>query len=246
MDLFPGGPLPMDEHIQALSDATSSSAWPDRWLSIPEIDQELEAAGFWQRPGLSGWSKAERRAWLLRALAAEKEVGRGLPIWACVGRRYKHLDVVERNADDREGLAGWAEEVQEASWQTSQDVGEGQPQAGGTEVVLDPLAPPAEECLRQAEQTAERVLELLPDSDKVGDARNLFDHLRRTGVEPVRRLVAYRAWMLAAMSLIDGLIEDGTLDAGSLDGDAGSAYRLAKRTERFLDSALVPVRTAEE
>src|SRR5262249_61772786 len=75
-----------------------AALWPDRWLTLSEIDAELDDQCFWDNCGLTAWSVEGRRFWLRRSLATRDEDGRS--IWLRMGGRYKHFGLGRQNRGD--------------------------------------------------------------------------------------------------------------------------------------------------
>jgi hypothetical protein len=67
---------------------TSDKDWPDRWLTVAQIRDDLERIGFWQRAPLNALDQAGRLEWLEdRLISTDDE---GYKFYARIGGEYKH------------------------------------------------------------------------------------------------------------------------------------------------------------
>src|SRR5947209_7264494 len=79
----------MEELFQRLDETMGGAAWPDRWMTVPQILAELDRAGFWAacgREDVTGQEKAD----LVRSALYHHHDARESPAWAEVGGQYKH------------------------------------------------------------------------------------------------------------------------------------------------------------
>lgn len=150
----------MDNLVFALEERMQSRAWPDCWMTTSEIATELDDWNFWASSHLSGWSIEGRELWLSRALATEEDDGRA--IWLRMGNRYKHFALVRQNRDDLDDYLTWVAEQRQARTRRAEELLSGQARRHG--VVLHPLAPPSEECLRRAESFSTNIIAAVPDA----------------------------------------------------------------------------------
>jgi hypothetical protein len=67
---------------------TSDQEWPDRWLTVGQIRDELERMGFWQRAPLNTLDQACRLEWLEDRLNSTDD--EGYKYYARIGGEYKH------------------------------------------------------------------------------------------------------------------------------------------------------------
>jgi hypothetical protein len=171
----------MDDLIFALNERTRSRSWPDRWMTITEIDAELEDRGFWTSVGLDDWSGEGRRYWLRRALATEKETGHA--IWLRMGGRYKHFDLVRQDRGDVNDYLTWVAETRQARTRRAEQLLAGDSIVEA--VILHPLAGPPEECLRRAEGFVVEVIKAVPDeqvSRRLHSIWSIYEESRPTDV----------------------------------------------------------------
>src|SRR3954447_26841397 len=101
----------MDDLTFALSERMRAAAWPDRWMTLSEIDAELDDLHFWGRAGLAIWSAEGRRYWLRAALQHDEQ---GRAVWLRMGGRYKHFDLVRQNRSDVDDYLTWVAETRDA------------------------------------------------------------------------------------------------------------------------------------
>lgn len=103
-----------------LSALTSSAHWANRWMTIPELIEELELAGFWRHPQRASWSPSYRRTWLIDTFDnAEDDLGTGCRVWVGIGGEYKHSRKV--TDEERPGCASFYQEKAESKFDALQE-----------------------------------------------------------------------------------------------------------------------------
>jgi hypothetical protein len=160
----------MDDLTFALSERMRSALWPDRWMTLSEIDAELDDLNFWAYAGLTVWSAEGRRHWLRGTLARRDEDGRS--IWLRMGGRYKHFDLVRQNRGDVDDYLTWVAEARTARTRRAEELLAGERIVSA--VVLHPLAGSAVECRRHAERLTLELIAAVPDEQIAGRLRRIW------------------------------------------------------------------------
>lgn len=160
----------MDDLTFALSQRMRAAAWPDRWMTLSEIDAELDDLNFWERAGLTIGSAEGRQHWLRAALATKDKDGR--TTWLRMGGRYKHFDRVRQNRGDVDDYLTWVAETRAARTRRAEELLEGQHVV--SVVVLHPLAGEPAECVRQADGLTRELIASVGDEHVAGRLRDVW------------------------------------------------------------------------
>src|SRR3954447_12071948 len=160
----------MDDLTFALSERTRAAMWPDRWMTLSEIDSELDDLSFWEYAGLRVWSAEGRRHWLRGALSKKDQDGRS--VWLRMGGRYKHFDLVRQNRGDVDDYLTWTAEAKAARTRRAEELLQGQCVVSAA--VLHPLAAQADDCLRHAERLTLELIAAVPDEQIATRLRDVW------------------------------------------------------------------------
>lgn len=82
------GAKQMEEVTKLLIKLPYCIDWTDRWLTVPQMAEELERIGFWKETAVSTFDQDQRLQWLQQQLNSTDE--EGSPIWCEIGGQYKH------------------------------------------------------------------------------------------------------------------------------------------------------------
>jgi len=220
----------MNEHLHTLTDVARANIWPDRWMTLKEISDELAERGFWGRTGLKAWSEEGRIHWLRVALAMARQGSRRRTAWLRIGGEYKPFDLVIQSRQDVNAYLDWESEVREARVRHAEMLLEGKdPLSEGT---LHPLAPPSEECLQRAEAFALQMIDAMPDQEVADRMRNswaTYEALRPASLLPCLRVC--RLFFAMATLYLDSLRKSGVV----LSNDAPEPIRRLRRIVREAD-----------
>src|SRR5262245_46484241 len=114
----------MDDLTFALSERMRAAAWPDRWMTLAEIDAELDDLKVWaERDGLTTGSAESRQHWLRAALQRHDDEGR--LVWLRMGARYKHFDRVRQIRSDVDDYLVWVAETRDARTRRAEELLQG-------------------------------------------------------------------------------------------------------------------------
>jgi len=160
----------MDDLTFALSERMRSATWPDRWMTLSEIDAELDDLNFWERAGLKVWSAEGRRHWLRAVLAKKDPEGRS--IWLRMGARYKHFALVRLNRGDVDDYLTWVAETRAARTRRAEELLAGQHVVSA--VVLHPLAGSPGDCARHADGLTRELIDSVRDEHVAGRLREIW------------------------------------------------------------------------
>jgi hypothetical protein len=224
----------MDEQVEALSEVMSTDDWPEEWLTLVQIEGELEVRAFWDNPYFFGWSAEGRRHWLTGALGAEVRTGiRGIPVWETIGGRYKHVHLLTDT--DLEELRAWKNARAASLSEHVRGLVNNTVEVPG-DFVLNPAAPDAQECLSTLLQRARRILSGIPRGSatrtfantKTHDLHGLFQEIQSRPEAPLdSQLACYNAFFTCTTLFIRMLAEHDEISWDSPPESIREAYWLA-------------------
>jgi hypothetical protein len=214
----------MDDLTFALSERMRAAAWPDRWMTLSEIDAELDDLSFWRRAGLTAWSAEGRRHWLRAALNRRDEDGRS--VWLCMGARYKHFDRVRQNRGDVDDYLTWVAETREARTRRAEELLQGQHVVSA--VVLHPLAGEPAEYARHADGLTRDLIASVRDEQVAGRLREVWAIYEGAGLNDAGKALHVCRLFCALCTLYVEWRMTGR----------EAVRRAVERAERWLDSRL--------
>src|SRR4051812_10073588 len=225
----------MSDPIRTLSELTRSRHWPDRWMTLKEIDSELVEQGFWERVRLTGWSEEGRLDWLRKTLTAEEKTWGGRATWLRIGGRYKHFALVLQNKVDVNAYLDWVAEVRQARFRHAEDLVNGE--VGVVAVKLHPLGPSPEECVGRAEEFAREVIALLPDEVIAQRVQKIWDGYQTSRpADPLACLRVCRLIFAVATLFIEALRSRGVVLAKDAPTPLRRLWGVACEAESWLSS----------